>query len=169
MNFRIGAAGTALLLLSGGVFSQVPDEQTSTAALLEKLERQEQRLKVLERKLELQEEAEQKARASAPVVNASATRFSLQSADKQNSIRLRGVLHFDGRRFTDDIAPETADTWLLRRARPIVEGTVAGIYDFRFTPDFGNGRTVIQDAYVAARLKPWAVITAGKFKVPIGL
>ena len=35
--------------------------------------------------------------------------------------------------------PETADTFILRRVRPTVEGTFGGIYDFRFMPDFGGG------------------------------
>ena len=36
-------------------------------------------------------------------------------------------------------------------------------------PDFGQGRTVIQDAYVNARFKPGAQVQLGKFKAPIGL
>src|SRR4030095_16818352 len=61
------------------------------------------------------------------------------------------------------------DQFLLRRVRPIVEGTVGGIYDFRFTPDFAQGRTVIQDAYVTGRFAPGFQLTGGKFKAPIGL
>jgi phosphate-selective porin OprO/OprP len=53
--------------------------------------------------------------------------------------------------------------------RPTIEGTFGGIYDFRFTPDFGGGRSVIIDAYVAARFKPGAALTVGKFKPPVGL
>src|SRR4029453_8640927 len=44
-----------------------------------------------------------------------------------------------------------------------------GIYDFKFMPDFAQGRTVIQDAYVTARFKPYFQLTGGKFKAPIGL
>ncbi len=36
-------------------------------------------------------------------------------------------------------------------------------------PDFGQGRTVIQDAYVNARFKPGAQLELGKFKAPLGL
>jgi phosphate-selective porin OprO/OprP len=57
----------------------------------------------------------------------------------------------------------------LRRARPILEGTFANIFDFRFNPDFAGGKTVIQDAFVAARFNPLFVVTAGKFKEPFGL
>jgi phosphate-selective porin OprO and OprP len=173
MRLRIGLAAAVLSALPTGLaLAQEQAAGTATpdvAALLQRIEEQEQRLRVLERKLELQNEATTAAAASAPVVRASANRFSFQSADGANSIRLRGVLHFDGRRFDDDVTAETADTWILRRVRPIVEGTIANIYDFRFTPDFASGRTVIQDAYVVGRFKPWAQVTAGKFKVPVGL
>lgn len=171
MRFRIGLAAAALTLLPASL-ALAQDQGTATpdvAALLQRIEEQEQRLRVLERKLELQQEVATTAAATAPVVRATPNRFSFQSADGANSIRLRGVLNFDGRRFDDDITAATADTFLLRRARPIVEGTIANLYDFRFTPDFASGRTVIQDAWVAARFRTWAVVTAGKFKVPVGL
>jgi phosphate-selective porin OprO/OprP len=91
------------------------------------------------------------------------------TADGANFIRFRGVMHVDGRHFEGDGSPATSNTWLLRRVRPILEGTFGSIYDFRFTPDFAQGRTVIQDAYVTARFKPWSAVTVGKFKAPIGL
>jgi phosphate-selective porin OprO and OprP len=135
----------------------------------QKLDAQEQHIRVLERKLELNDEAAKTATASTPVVKAGPKGFSLSSADNANTVKLRGLLHFDGRYFLDDATPDTADTWILRRVRPTLEGTFNGIFDFRFTPDFAGGRTVVQDAFVAARLQPWAVVTAGKFKVPVGL
>jgi phosphate-selective porin OprO and OprP len=138
--------------------------------LRERLEAQEQKIRVLERKLELNDEAVKTATASTPIVRANpAQGFRLQSPDGANVARLRGVLHFDGRRYLDDVTPETADTWILRRVRPTLEGTLNGVFDYRFTPDFAGGRSIILDAFVAARLKPWAVVTAGKFKVPVGL
>ncbi len=102
-------------------------------------------------------------------MRANPNRFSIGTADGSSFVRLRGVLHIDGRHFEGDGTPATSNTWLLRRVRPIVEGTFANIYDFRFTPDFAQGRTVIQDAFVTARFKPWAAVTVGKFKVPVGL
>jgi phosphate-selective porin OprO/OprP len=53
--------------------------------------------------------------------------------------------------------------------RPIIEGTFGGIYDFKFMPDFAQGKTVIQDAYVTGRFAPGFQVTGGKFKAPIGL
>jgi phosphate-selective porin OprO and OprP len=169
MRLRIGLAAVALTVLPMGFALAQEQKQPDVAALLQKIEEQEQRLRVLERKLELQNETTTAAAATAPVVRASANRFSFQSADGANSIRLRGVLNADVRRYSDDITAETADTFLLRRVRPIIEGTIANIYDFRFTPDFAQGRTVVQDAYVTARLRPWAQVQVGKFKVPVGL
>jgi phosphate-selective porin OprO/OprP len=124
---------------------------------------------VLERKLEIQEEANKAALASTPVVKASPRGFSIQSADGQNQVRFRSVLQVDGRFLTNDDPRNPPDTWQVTRARPILEGTLGGIYDFRFTPDFGQGRTVIQDAYITARFRPDFQVTAGKFKSPVGL
>jgi phosphate-selective porin OprO and OprP len=161
---RIAAAVSMTLLFAGAAAADDLSE------LRERLEAQEQKIRVLERKLELQDEATKAAVPTTPVVRASPQQgFRIQSADAANVLRVRGVLHFDGRRFSDDITPGTADTWIFRRVRPTLEGTLNGIYDFRFTPDFAGGRTFILDAFVAARLKPWAVVTAGKFKVPVGL
>jgi phosphate-selective porin OprO and OprP len=164
MRIVTAVSATALLATAGAAAAD------DLSDLRERVEAQEQKIRVLERKLELQDEAANTATSSTPVVRASPQQgFRIQSADGANVVRLRGVLQFDGRYFPDDVTPATADTWLLRRARPMLEGTLNGIYDFRFTPDFAGGRTLIQDAYVAARFKPWAVLTAGKFKVPVGL
>ncbi len=144
-------------------------QSADNAELLRRLEEQEQRVKVLERKLEIQDENAAAAAANTPVVKASSTGFSFQSPDGKNLIRLRGNVQFDGRWFSDDVTPRSADTWLFRKVRPYVEGTLGGIYDFRLMPDFAGGKAIIVDAYIAARLQPWAVITAGKFKGPVGL
>lgn len=164
LRWRTAALAAASLL----PFSTARSEPT-VSELLERIEQQEQKILVLERKLEIKEEAEAGAKATTAVVRAGEKGFSLASADGQNQLRLRGVLHFDGREFTDDVTPGTADTWLLRRVRPTLEGTLGGRYDFRFTPDFAGGRSIILDAFLTARLNPLANVTVGKFKVPVGL
>ncbi len=134
-----------------------------------KLEEQEQQIRVLERKFELQQEANEAAAKSAATAKASPQGFSLASADGRNVVKFKGNFAFDGRWFLDDVTPDTADTWLLRKVRPAFEGTLYGIFDFRLQPDFAGGKSIILDAYAAARLRPWAVIQAGKFKGPVGL
>jgi phosphate-selective porin OprO and OprP len=133
------------------------------------IELQEQRIKVLERKLEIQDETAKTAVAATPVTKAGPKGYSFQSPDGANVIKFRGVLHADGARLAEDADLNGIDTWSLTRIRPTLEGTLGGIYDWRFTPDFGRGRTVIQDAYVSARFAPRAAVTIGKFKAPVGL
>jgi len=158
------AAAVAAALSPGLAWSEPSAEE-----LLQRIDELSQKVLVLERKLEVQDEATRTAVASTPVVKASPKGFSLASADGKNQVKLRGVLHVDGRFFESDDPEGLADTWQATRVRPILEGTLGGIYDFRFTPDFGQGRTVIQDAYVTARFKPGLQVTAGKYKAPVGL
>jgi phosphate-selective porin OprO/OprP len=171
MRLRNGLAGAALAFvpISAAVAQTAPAAPTDPAAVLQRLEEAETRIKVLERKLEIQKEDATAAAAAAPQVRAGGTRFSIGNADGSSFVRLRGVLQADGRHFEGDGSPATSNTWLLRRVRPIIEGTLNNIYDFRFTPDFAQGKTVLQDAFIVARFKPYAAVTVGKFKVPIGL
>lgn len=162
--FKVWALA-APALVPFGAYAQSPDPQV----LQQRIDEQEQRIRVLERRLELQNEERETVAKSTPMVRADSSGFSIQSADGANVVKLRGTLHMDGRWYTDDVTAETADTFLLRRVRPTLEGKLGEIYDFRFTPDFGGGKAIILDAYAAVRLRPWATITAGKFKVPVGL
>lgn len=107
--------------------------------------------------------------APAPSSRSGARQLALQSADGANIIRFRANLQVDGRWFSDKGTPGTADTFLVRKARPYLEGTVDNIYDFRVMPDFGQGKAILVDAYVAGRFKPWLTVQAGKFKGPVGL
>ncbi len=172
----------ALALAPLGVALAQETPLTVEQQLAERLTEQEQRIKVLERKLELANETTSAAATTTPVVKAGSSGFSLSSADGKNVFKLRGTVNVDGRYFADfddtanltngvagTSAYQSANGFLLRKVRPYFEGTVNGIYDFRLQPEFGGGRTVLLDAYVAARFKPWAVVTAGKFKNPVGL
>ena len=106
---------------------------------------------------------------SAGGVKAGPTGFSFSSADNSNVIRFRGNLAVDGRWFMDHATPESDDTFLFRKVRPYIEGTIDNDYDFRFMPDFGGGKTIIVDAFMTARILPWLAVQAGKFKGPVGL
>jgi phosphate-selective porin OprO and OprP len=163
------ASIAALLPFAGVALAQNAPAPSSNEELKREIEDQKQRLLILERKLELQDEAAKTAAAAAPKITANASRFQIASPDGANFVRFRGTLHADNRVFGGDGVPETADTFILRRVRPTFEGTFAGIYDFRFMPDFAGGRTSIVDAYIAARFNPAFALTAGKFKAPVGL
>lgn len=95
--------------------------------------------------------------------------FTWQTADGSAIFHFETNLSMDYRTFLDSYTPASADTFLVRKARPIFEGTFDNIFDFRFMPDFGQGKAIVQDAWVDARVEPWLVFTAGKFKAPVGL
>jgi phosphate-selective porin OprO/OprP len=109
------------------------------------------------------------AGASALAANFGASGFALQSADGANTLRFRGNLSVDGRYYSDAYTPQSDDTWLIRKLRPTLEGTLWNYFDFRFMPDFGQGKTILQDAWGDVRAIPWLVFQFGKFKAPVGL
>ncbi|MGH8231937.1 MAG: porin, partial [Steroidobacteraceae bacterium] len=168
---------TAALACSARAYGADSDD-SDTAALRRELQQEKERIQVLEQRLEADEAAQRAAASTPPAApipastlqgNFGAQGFTLQTADGDNQIHLRGNLSVDDRDFTDAHTPTTADTWLIRKLRPTLEGTLGGIYDFRFMPDFGLGKTIIQDAWADARVQAWLVFTFGKFKVPVGL
>jgi phosphate-selective porin OprO/OprP len=95
--------------------------------------------------------------------------FALASSDGQWRLRFRGLIQLDGRVFTNDSAPAAADTWLLRRVRPSLEGSFGERLAFRVVPDLGGGTTQLIDAYIDTKLGERLSLRAGKFKPPVGL
>lgn len=61
------------------------------------------------------------------------------------------------------------DTFLLRTARPTLEGTLGRWIGFRFTPEFAGDSASIVDAYADLRFSPAATVRVGKFTSPVGL
>jgi phosphate-selective porin OprO/OprP len=125
-------------------------------------------IRVLARQIEIDKEQAAERSKTTPVVQAARDGFSFRSADSSFRLRLRGYLQSDGRFFVEDNARPNADTFVMRRVRPIVETTLFNQFDFRIMPDFGGGVTVLQDAYIDARFRPDFKIRAGKFKAPFG-
>jgi phosphate-selective porin OprO/OprP len=144
-------------------------QEVSNAELLQRIEEQEQKILVLERKLEINDEAATSAKESTATVSAGPKGFTLRSADGKNQLKLRGTVHLDGRYLDGTDPGGVVDSFQATRVRPTIEGTFASIFDFKLMPDFGQGRTVIQDAYVTARFNPAGQLTVGKFKSPVGL
>jgi phosphate-selective porin OprO and OprP len=94
--------------------------------------------------------------------------FGIASADGTYRLKVWGYLQGEGRFFLNDEAVPLTNTFVLRRARIIAEGSV-GPFDFRVMPEFGNGTTVLLDAYVSSTMRPWLKVQAGRGKVPVGL
>ncbi|HYO95303.1 MAG TPA: porin [Polyangiaceae bacterium] len=104
-----------------------------------------------------------------PTVKSSKEGFSLQSDDKSFVLKFRGYIQADTRLFFDDVDPQPAHTFLLRRVRPIFEGTLYQYFSFRLMPDFGGGQTTIQDAHVDVKPLKEVALRFGKYKAPFGL
>ena len=177
--------GSGALASSSPVLANDSDELEKLRALVQELD---QKIRVLDRKNELAEEAAAAKKKETPVVKASEKGFSLESADGKNVIKLRGLLQADHRHYDSDSASDVrgrsnnragnlnadgfhdaGDTSLLRRVRPTIEGTLLGKYDFRFTPEFAGGSASAVDAYIDARFDPAFKVRAGKFKSFVGL
>ena len=171
----IAGVGTLLVGMTMLAFGADPEERLLD--LEKRYEALEQKYKILERKAELQEEAAAEKAKTATSVSAGASGFTIRSADTNFVLRLRGYAQADARFYPDDFSGGTAnDTFLLRRVRPILEGTLFEKYDYRVMLDFGSGASAsaanngfLQDAYVNARLWPQFQIQVGKFKEPVGL
>ena len=93
--------------------------------------------------------------------------FVIQSADGDNRLIFGLVAQTDGRLSLDDSTPMT-NTFTIRKVRPTLTGRIAKYFDFKVMPDFGNGTTIVQDAYFDIRFSTKFRIRTGKDKTPIG-
>ena len=83
----------------------------------------DQRLRVLERKLELQADETAARAAVQPVVNLDAKGLSVKSAPGDIEVKFRGLVQADTRSYFSDTHNPQNDTFMLRRAEPTIEGT----------------------------------------------
>ena len=104
-----------------------------------------------------------------PSLSVGSSGFTMRSADSNFVLRLRGLLQVDSRWYVDDGGIEDNDGFVLRRARPILEGTVFRDFEFRFTPEFGTSTPVIRDAWLNYQYDEAAQLRMGKMKPPGGL
>jgi phosphate-selective porin OprO/OprP len=105
----------------------------------------------------------------APPASVSADGFVIQSRDGDYRLRVGAYVQADGRFYPGDEAKLGTDTFLLRRARVLVAGTVAERFEVYLVPDFGGGQAVIQDAYLDARFSSAFRVRIGKFKAASAL
>jgi phosphate-selective porin OprO/OprP len=93
--------------------------------------------------------------------------FFVQSNNGDYRFVFGMVAQLDGRFAVDDPLPIT-NTFTIRKARPTFSGRVAKYFEFKVMPDFGNGTTVLQDAYFDTRFSNAFRLRVGKDKTPIG-
>ncbi|HLH53563.1 MAG TPA: porin [Verrucomicrobiae bacterium] len=143
----------------------------------EKIEALDQKVKGLERKREIEQEINAENAKTVPTVSLGANGLIVRSADTNFLMNVHGYAQADARFYMNEHNPAN-DTFLLRRVRPIIEGTVYDRFDYRFMADFGSGNVtgstpgnnaLLDDAYLNARIWPDLQVQAGKFKSPVGL
>ena len=155
---RLGVLEKQLGIQNAG---QDPDLATRLEAL-------DQQIRIVGRQRELDQEAVTAKGTTTAIVDASRDGFTIRSADNNFQLRTGGYIQADGRFF---VGPNQVDTsaFVLRRIRPIIQGTVYRNIDFRIMTDFGSGNVIVQEAYSDLRYWKKASLRFGKFKAPFGL
>ncbi len=149
--------------------NQKTAEQAAETQSKQRAEELDQKVKILERNRELDQEAAEAKAKEAPKISIGTGGFSLASANGDFALQLKGVLQVDSRSFFKDGGIVGNDTLLIRRARPILQGTLFRDFDFLFVPDFAPSTPTIFDAYLNYRYSPELQLQGGKMKSPIGL
>jgi phosphate-selective porin OprO/OprP len=163
--------------LAGAIAAGFIATSTSAAAqedvnqIKQQLDELDQKIRVLQRLQEIDKEAAAAKAKESATVGAGKEGFYIRSGDNAYSIRIGGNIQLDSRWYPDKTTSigGTTDQFTLRKVRPVLEGVFYDKIAFRMMPDFGQGQTVLQDAYIEYRHSKAANIRAGKFKPPIGL
>jgi phosphate-selective porin OprO/OprP len=165
-SFRVGLPLVAL----ASIFSigRATAADSEIEALREQIQLLDQKLRVLERKAELQDEAAAAAAQTAPKLTLSDKAFVFASSDAANSLRVGGLVQMDSRLFFQD-GGLTNNAFVLRRARIVLESTLDRNYSFQLVPDFGGSAVTLFDANFGVTIDPALQLKFGKFKSPIGL
>ncbi|HXU06328.1 MAG TPA: porin, partial [Polyangia bacterium] len=146
----------------------VPAAPVSPPPDAARLDEIEQLARIAARKHELLEEQAEKRAKEAPRLSIDDKGFALALPDKSFVLRIRALVQADGRFFANSDTLQANDTFLIRKFRPALEGTLFSIADFRFVTEFA-GTPQILDAYVDLHPREWLRLRVGKMKAPVGL
>ena len=94
--------------------------------------------------------------------------FFIQSTNGDNRVTIGTVIQVDGK-FTTDTPAAFTDTFTIRKARLALAGRIAKHFDFKVTPELGNGAATVVDASFDTRFSNAFRIRVGKDKTPVGL
>jgi phosphate-selective porin len=190
MKTSFGHRSALSLIASAALFFSTPtaclhaaDVPPTTEELLQRINSLEQEIKDLKAKVEQQQtNVVQPGAVAVPpgtngvstlkstaFISAGSDGFIFNSGDSNFVIGLHGLVQMDSRTFFSDDKAKGNDTFLLRRARPILSGTVYHDFDFLLTPEFAGNVVQILDAQVNYRLRPELQLQIGKMKPPVGL
>lgn len=193
MKMKVGFKLSSAVLLALFANAALADESND-----EKINRLQQMLQAQQKAMQEQQwqiqamSDELKALQQKPTVIANEKDgIGLKSSNNDFTIKLHGLVQADYREVDANNAVVSNDGWMIRKARPWIEGTLFGWIDYRLTPEFAtttsnvatnssstltsvNGKTTLGtpeviDAYFDAKFQPWFKLRVGKFKPFVGL
>lgn len=130
----------------------------------------DQRLRVLERKLELQAEEASTRAATQSTVKLDNKGLSVKSPAADGiELRFKGLVQADARVYLGGDQNPQNDTFLLRRVEPTLEGSWGPLLGFRIQAQLAGDTATLNDAYADLKFDPRATLRIGKFKEPVGL
>lgn len=129
----------------------------------------EERLAILERKLEIKDEEAAAKAKEASTASSGPEGYGLKGPDASFQFRWRGGIQTDGRYYQDGADARVPDTYLIRRVRPIIDVVAWKHYGIRIVPDFGGGTVALVDAFVDANWHPAFKARFGKFIPPFSI
>jgi len=174
---RLAALGAVIGTLCYGATchgAQLSDDEIQ--ALIKRVNELEQQVKALQRNREVDQEVAADKATNSATVSLGSGGLNVRSSDSNFTMIVHGYVQADDRTYFG--AKTTPDTLLLRRVRPIVEGTVWSNFNYRVMLDLASGNVtsstannvnILDDAYVNARLFDQFQIQVGKNKSPVGL
>ena len=143
-----------------------------------RIDQLEQQVKSLQRNREVDQETINEKVKEIPTIALGLNGLAVRTADSNFVMYLHGYSQVDYRSYFGQ--KTTPDEFLLRRIRPIVEGSVWHDIDYRLMLDVatgnengttatGNNVNILDDAYVNAHYFKDFQVQIGKYKSPVGL
>lgn len=94
-------------------------------------------------------------------------KFLFETPDGQNKLEFHAYVDADGRWFLTDKGG--VNSFLMRRARPSLDGKLFRYFDFSLQPDFAGSKLQLLDAWADLHFISEIQLRAGKMKPPVGL
>ena len=98
---------------------------------------------------------------------AEGVKLQIASANGEHKVEFHGLVAADGRFFLKD--KNGVSTFLVRRARPIIEAKVFKYYEFNLQAEFASSKFQILDGYGNVHIWDAFQLRIGKGKAPVGL
>lgn len=171
MNLKQLLVGMAIggALVTGQTVVHADDTTDAINQLKQQIQDLNAKVQTLEQKQTEEKEAQEAKAKDKPQIVVGADGFGFRSADTNFSLTLHGHFQTDSRTFLNDHGIPANDSFLLRRARPILQGTLFHDFDFLVVPEFAGNSPQILDTYINYRYRPELQLQTGKFKPPVGL